>query len=82
MCGWFGGPGGWFGGGIFMMLSMILFWVLIIWGGVVLARRLSRSSHCDRLAMESGPAYEILKERYAKGEITRDEFEQIKKDIQ
>lgn len=84
MCGWFGGPwsGGWFGGGIFMMLPMLLFWGLIIWAGVILVRKLSQSSHCNRPVAVSGNANEILKERYAKGEISRDELEQMKKDIQ
>ncbi|MDT8901421.1 SHOCT domain-containing protein [Anaeroselena agilis] len=65
-----------------MMLPMLLFWGLLIWGGIVLVRKLSWSSHPNRLAPESGKALEILKERYAKGEITREEFEQMKKDIQ
>ncbi len=29
----------------------------------------------------AGKALEILKERYAKGEITREEYEQMKKDL-
>lgn len=31
---------------------------------------------------ESGTALEILKKRYAKGEIAKNEFEQMKKDLQ
>lgn len=38
----------------------------------------SSSSHYK----ESETAMEILQKRYAKGEITRDEFEQVKKDLQ
>ena len=80
MCSWFGGPwaGGWFGGG---MLMMLLFWGLIIWAGVLLFRKLSQPSQDNRLVAVSGTAHEILKERYAKGEISRDEFEQMRKDI-
>ncbi len=84
MCSWFGGPwaGGWFGGGMLMMLPMLLFWGFIIWVGIMLVRKLSRASQDNRTAAASGTAHEILKERYAKGEISRDEFEQMKKDIQ
>jgi putative membrane protein len=31
---------------------------------------------------DSGTAMEILRKRYAKGEITREEFESMKKDLQ
>lgn len=31
---------------------------------------------------DSETAMEVLKKRYAKGEITREEFEQVKKDLQ
>jgi putative membrane protein len=36
--------------------------------------------HEDRLGSEN--ALEILKQRYARGEITREEFQQMKNDIQ
>lgn len=80
MCGWFGGP--WSGGGLFMMLPMLVFWILIIWAGIVLIRKLSQSCQSNRMVTATGSAHEILKERYAKGEINRDEYEQMKKDIQ
>jgi len=69
-----GGTGWWM---VFGGLWMILFWggliALIVWGINRLARR---GSAADKLA-----PLDIAKERYARGEITREEFEQIKKDL-
>ena len=65
-----------------MMLPMILIWILIIVIGILLARRLWRGSSHNQVTTVSKTAIDILKERYAKGEISKEEFEQIKKDIE
>jgi putative membrane protein len=75
MCSWFGGP--WFGGGIFMM---IIFWALVIAGGVALFRVLVRGNR-NGGTLPTNSALEILKQRYAKGEISREEFERMKQDL-
>ena len=75
MCSWFGGP--WFGGGIFMM---IIFWALVIAGGVALFRVLVRGNS-NGGTLPTNSALEILKQRYAKGEISREEFERMTQDL-
>jgi len=62
---------GWFGGGI----MMILFWAVIIYFIVWLVRNNKTNEVGDKKALE------ILKERYAKGEINKQEFEEKKKDL-
>ena len=71
---------GWGWGMGFGMIGMVLFWVLVILGIVVLVRRVGGSS------VSSGPppsktALDILKERYARGEIDKQEFEEKKRDL-
>ena len=63
----------WFGGGIFMLL----FWGVIIIGGFFLVRYLMRQSQTSTRATEN-TALEILKQRYARGEINDEEFEKMK----
>ena len=53
---------------------IVLFWGLIIYGAYLFFKH-NRTSDKNR-------ALEILKERYVKGEITKAEFEAMKKDLQ
>jgi len=60
-----------------VMLAILLFWVVVIVGFVVGLRWLfgrKRSSPADA-------ALTILRERYARGDINKEEFEQKKKDL-
>ncbi len=62
---------------VFGGVWMLIFWggliTLIVWGITRLTRRSDSAAKRDPLGM--------AKERYAKGEISREEFEQIKKDL-
>jgi putative membrane protein len=75
------GPGmmGGFGSGWFMIVFMILFWGLIIWGIVALVRGVNSGKTCGSSSADS--AIEVLKRRYAQGEIGKKEFEEKKRDL-
>jgi putative membrane protein len=58
---------------------ILAFWgVLIVLAVAFLRARCTRRGHGPRL----DEAQEILRARYAKGEITRDEFEAMRRDLQ
>ncbi|MHB8536201.1 MAG: SHOCT domain-containing protein [Sulfuricaulis sp.] len=70
--GWGMGFGGFF---------MILFWVVIVAAVVMLVKWLFGGS--SRIDLPRGKsALEILQERYARGEIGKEEFEQKKRDLE
>ncbi|HSB22452.1 MAG TPA: SHOCT domain-containing protein [Burkholderiaceae bacterium] len=72
------GWGGW-GGGMFG-LGHLLWWASLIVGVAVLVRWLVASGRIDGRRTE-GRAMEILKVRYARGEIDKAEFEARKRDV-
>jgi putative membrane protein len=76
MHGYWGGPMGvgWAGG-----IFILIFWVFLIIGVVWVIRYLigPRTFYSERHDMP----LEILKKRYAKGEIDKKEFEEKKKDL-
>jgi putative membrane protein len=67
----------WGAWGIGMMFVMLVFWGLVIVGIVLGIRWLVRQGRPER----SDSALEILRQRYARGEINRDEFEAKKRDL-
>lgn len=67
----------WGAWGIGMILFMLLFWGLVITGIVLAIRWLVSAGKESR----SDAALEILRQRYARGEINRDEFEAKKRDL-
>jgi putative membrane protein len=82
---WGHGPGmmGWgYGMGWFGPIIMIAFWIAVIVGIVLLIRWLILSTRSvNQKTHHDDSALEILKKRYAKGEINKDEFEEKKRDL-
>jgi len=70
--GW--GPG-------FGFIFMILFWGLVIFGLVAIVKGITRSLNNPGTSTPK-TAQQILAERYARGEIDREEFEQKKHDLE
>ncbi len=66
----------------FGWLFMIVFWVLIIWVVLVLTKSISGGGHRRHGHHYEKTASDILKERYAKGEISKAEFKEKKEDIE
>jgi putative membrane protein len=63
------------------MVAMVAFMVLV-WGGLAALAILSFRWFMKRNStVEKQTPLDIAKERYAKGEISKEQFEQIKKDL-
>ena len=69
-----------FFGGLLGMLMMFLFWALIIYGIFYLISHAVKTS--PQVVKRDETALEILKKRYARGEIDAEEFAKRKRDIE
>lgn len=79
MHGWGNGFGDMGGMSPLGWVFMLLFWLLLIGGLIWFFVTLSRNQNSGR---SSPSALNVLKERYARGEINREEFEQKKRDLE
>jgi len=71
----------WGAGGLVMMLMMLVFWGLVIFGLVIGLRWLVGQGHSVHRDGHRDEAHEILRQRYARGEIDKQEFEARKRDL-
>lgn len=79
-----GGPGwGMMGGGSWWgWLLMLLFWILLVGGvALVMTWALRGNNPESGSALKGSEALELLNHRYARGEIDKEQYEQIKRDI-
>ena len=73
----YGGLGnmmGFWGGGIMMLVVWVAIIIFIVW----IVKEINGK---NKNSKSNGNALDILKERYAKGEIDKKEFEEKKKDL-
>ena len=74
------GFGGWWIFPIICMIAMFFFFMMFRRGGFRPPWGQNSDSHHSE-GKESETAIDILKKRYAKGEITKEEFDQMKNDL-
>jgi len=68
----------WGAGGLIMMALVLLFWILVIVGLVIGIRWFMSQGRPATPDM----ALSILRERYARGDITREQFEAMRRDLE
>ena len=73
---------GMMGGGMWIwMFFNILIWILMILGIVLLVVWVVQKTRIGERSRVEESALEILKKRYARGEISKEEYEEKKRDI-
>ena len=74
------GQGSWWGGG-WMGAGMWIFWILLIVVVVILIRALGGRGADSRAERRESPL-DVLKARYARGEIDEEEFERRRRELE
>ena len=67
-----------YGWGAGHMIFLLIFWIAVIFGVVFVIQNLSGT---DRSTSRASRALDVLSERYAKGEIDREEYLRRRQDI-
>lgn len=75
----FSGPIGWFGTGL-GLITDIAFTALVIFGVIWAFKQLSRNGEGFRSNKPN--ALELLKQRYAKGELSSEEYQHMKTELE
>lgn len=68
--------------GPLMWIFMILFWGVVIFGLVFAVRWILGRSKAGGESVGPETALEILKKRFARGEISKEEFERMKRELE
>jgi len=69
----------------FGFIFILFFWILVVLGAIWIGRLLLNKSDVFSgmfSDVKENSAWEILKKRYARGEITREEFDVMKKELE
>lgn len=75
------GWGGQMMGGGFGMILWLVVLVAIIWLIVRMTQQNSEQSGPRQILPKEESALDVLKKRYARGEITREQYQQMKEDL-
>jgi putative membrane protein len=73
MMGWYGDGPGW-AGWVVMTMFMLAFWALVVFGGIAVFRSASRVE--QRPGDGRDEAERLLDERFARGEIDAEDYQQ------
>jgi putative membrane protein len=73
-----------FGMGFSSTIWMIIFWIIIIGGGIWLLATIFPSINTSPKGRSesNGDPLAILKQRYARGELSKEEFETIRRELE